>query len=172
MLDFLSYAAMPLLVLVIIAGGYLRGIQVFDAFLEGAKEGAKAAFDVLPVMIGILAAVSMLNASGFIEILTGLIHKPAGALGVQKELLPLLIIRPFSGSASMGLFTEQISKVGPDSYLGNVLSTIMGSSETVIYTLAVYFGAANVENTRNALFASLVSSYAGMFAAVYICKIL
>jgi spore maturation protein B len=172
MVDFLAAAAIPAVVLIIVLTAYFKGIPVFDTFVEGAKEGAKTAFDILPVMVGILAAISMLTGSGLIDILTNLLKKPAQALGISEEILPLLIIRPFSGSASLGLFTDTITRVGPDSFLGRALSTIMGSSETVLYTLAVYFGACQVKNTRHALAASLISSYAGMFAAIAICRIL
>jgi spore maturation protein B len=172
MVDFLAAAAIPAVVLIIVLTAYFKGIPVFDTFVEGAKEGARTAFDILPVMVGILAAISMLTGSGLIDILTNLLKKPAQIVGIPEEILPLLIIRPFSGSASLGLFTDTITKVGPDSFLGRALSTIMGSSETVLYTLAVYFGACQVKNTRHALAASLISSYAGMFAAIAICRIL
>ncbi|HOP72500.1 spore maturation protein [Thermoclostridium caenicola] len=172
MMDFLSNAAIPAVVLLIVVTAYIRGVPVFDAFVEGAKEGARTAFDILPVMVGILAGVAVLNGSGLIDMLTGLLQKPAEAIGIPREILPLLLIRPFSGSASLGLFSEQITRVGPDTFLGRALSTIMGSSETVLYTLAVYFGAANVKNTRHAVAASLISSYAGMLAAIFICRII
>ncbi len=172
MIDFISRFSVPGIILFIVLIGYLRKVPVFDVFVEGAKEGARAAFDVLPVMVGILAAVSLLNASGFIDILANLIEKPLSLFGIPPEIVPILIIRPFSGSASLGLFTQQIKVFGADSYLGKVISTIMGSSETVLYTLPVYFGAANVKNTRHALAASLIASYFGMRVSVYICKVL
>jgi len=172
MMDLLSNAAIPAVILLIVVIAYIRGVPVFDTFVEGAKEGARTAFDVLLVMVGILAGVAVLDGSGFIDMMTGLFQKPAEAIGIPREILPLLLIRPFSGSASLGLFSEQISKVGPDTFLGRALSTIMGSSETVLYTLAVYFGAANVKNTRHAVAASLLSSYAGMLAAIFICRII
>lgn len=172
MMDLLSNAAIPVVVLLIVVTAYIKGVPVFDTFVEGAREGARTAFDILPVMVGILAGVAVLNGSGLIDMLTGLLQKPAEAIGIPREILPLLLIRPFSGSASLGLFSEQITRVGPDTFLGRALSTIMGSSETVLYTLAVYFGAANVKNTRHAVAASLISSYAGMLAAIFICRII
>lgn len=172
MMDLLSNAAIPAVVLLIVVTAYIKGVPVFDTFVEGAKEGARTAFDILPVMVGILAGVAVLNGSGLIDMLTGLLQKPAEAIGIPREILPLLLIRPFSGSASLGLFIDQLAKVGPDTFLGRALSTVMGSSETVLYTLAVYFGAANVKNTRHAVAASLISSYAGMLAAIFICRII
>ncbi len=172
MFDFIANFSIPGIILIIVLVAYFKGVPVFDTFVEGAKEGAKTAFEILPVMVGILAAVSILNASGLISILTNLIKGPAQLVGIPPETIPILLIRPFSGSASLGLFTEQIKAYGPDKYLGRALSTIMGSSETVLYTLALYFGATSVKNTRHALVASLISSYAGMLAAIYISKIL
>lgn len=172
MAELISDAAIPAVVFIIVITAYVKGVPVFDTFAEGAKEGARTAFDILPVMVGILAGVAVLNGSGLIDILTGLLRKPAEAAGIPGETLPLLLIRPFSGSASLGLFTDQIGKVGPDTFVGRALSTIMGSSETVLYTLAVYFGAANVKNTRHAVAASLISSYAGMAAAIFICRVI
>ncbi len=171
-MDFIANISIPAIVLIIVITAWIKGVPVFDTFVEGAKEGAKTAFDVLPVMVGILAAVSVLNASGFIDVLSNLLKGLAALAGISPEIIPMLILRPFSGSASLGLFTEQIRAYGADTYLGRALSTIMGSSETVLYTLAVYFGAADVKNTRHALAASLIASYAGMLAAVYICKVL
>lgn len=171
-MDFIANLAIPGVILLIILAAYFKDVPVFDVFIEGAREGAKAAFDILPVMVGILAAVSMLNASGLFDVLTNLIKGPLTFIGIPAEVIPVLLIRPFSGSASLGLFTEQIKVFGADSYLGRTLSTIMGSSETVLYTLAVYFGGANVKDTRHAVVASLVSSYGGMLAAIFICKIL
>lgn len=171
-MDFISNLAIPGVILIIVLVGFIKGIPVFDVFLEGAKEGAKTAFTILPVMVGIVAAVSILNASGLITILSNLLTKPLSLIGIPPETIPMLLIRPFSGSASLGLFSQQIDAYGADSYIGRVLSTIMGSSETVLYTLAVYFGATNVKDTRHAIPASLISSYLGMLSAVYICKFL
>lgn len=171
-MDFISSFSIPGVIFIVVIVAYLKGIPVFDVFIEGAREGAETALNILPTMVGIIAAVSILNASGLIDILTSLISKPLSLLGIPPETVPVLLIRPFSGSASLGLFSEQIRLYGADTYIGRVLSTIMGSSETVLYTLAVYFGATNVKNTRHAVAASLLSSYMGMFAAIYICKIL
>lgn len=171
-MDFISNLMIPAVILLIILVAYIKGIPVFDVFVEGAKDGAKTSFNILPVMVGIIMAVSVLNASGLIDILSGLLAKPLGIIGIPPETIPILLIRPFSGSASLGMFSEQIKKYGADSYIGRTLSTIMGSSETVLYTLAVYFGATNVKNTRHAVAASLISSYLGMLSAIYICKVL
>jgi|BioPla2DNA2_1021312.scaffolds.fasta_scaffold27181_1 spore maturation protein B len=172
LMNFISDFSIPGVILIIVLVAYIKGIPVFDAFIEGAGEGAKTALNILPTMVGIIAAVSVLNASGLIDILTDLISKPFELIGIPPETLPVLLIRPFSGSASLGMFSEQIRIYGADTYIGRVLSTIMGSSETVIYTLAVYFGATSAKDTRHAVAASLISSYMGMFAAIYICKVL
>lgn len=172
MIDFIAGFSVAAVIFIIIAIAYIKGVPVFDAFVEGAREGAKAAVDVLPVMVGILAAVSILNTSGLIDILTNLIKAPLQLIGIPSEIVPMLLLRPISGSASLGLFTEQIKAFGPDSYLGRALSTIMGSSETVLYILPVYFGAVNVKNTRHAAAASIIASYSGMLAAIYLCRIL
>lgn len=172
LMNFISDFSIPGVILIIVLVAYIKGIPVFDAFIEGAGEGAKTALNILPTMVGIIAAVSVLNASGLIDILTDLISKPFELIGIPPETLPVLLIRPFSGSASLGMFSEQIRIYGADTYIGRVLSTIMGSSETVIYTLAVYFGATSAKDTRHAVAASLISSYMGIFAAIYICKVL
>ena len=171
-MSIISNLAIPAVILIIVLSGFIKCIPVFDVFLEGAKEGAMSAFNVLPVMVGIIAAVSILNASGLITILSNLLTKPLSLIGIPPETIPVLLVRPFSGSASLGLFSQQIKAYGPDSYIGRVLSTIMGSSETVLYTLAIYFGATNAKDTRHAIPASLISSYLGMIAAIYICKVL
>jgi len=171
-MNIISDFSIPGVILLIVLTAYIKGVPVFDVFIEGAKEGAETAFNILPTMVGIIAAVSILNASGLIDILTNLISKPLSLIGIPPETAPILLIRPFSGSASLGIFSEQIKTYGADTYIGRVLSTIMGSSETVLYTLAVYFGATNVKDTRHAVAASLISSYMGMLASIYICKII
>ena len=143
-MDLLSSFSIPGVILIVVLVAYFKGIPVFDAFIEGAREGAETAFNILPTMVGIIAAVSILNASGLIDILTNLISRPLGLIGIPPETVPVLLIRPFSGSASLGLFSEQIKIYGRYIHRA-VLSTIMGSSETVLYTIAVYFGATNVK---------------------------
>ena len=133
-----------------------QGCAVFDTFVEGAKEGARTAF-YLPVMVGILAGVAVLNGSGLIDIMTGLLQKPAEAAGIPRETLPLLLIRPFSGSASLGLFSEQIAKVGADSFRTCTVHYYGFQRNRSLYS-CVYFGAAR-SNTRHAIAASLISSY-------------
>jgi spore maturation protein B len=171
-MDWLSKAAIPLLIVIILVLGAWKKVPVFDTFLEGAKEGLSTTLRILPVLVGIMLGIEILKASGAMDMLVGLLRPIASLFGIPKEILPLAILRPISGSASLGLLSQQLEEYGADSYVGKTLSVMMGSTETIFYTITVYFGAIGVKKTRFTLWVALISSLAGMVASVIICRIL
>ncbi|MEO5348037.1 MAG: spore maturation protein [Magnetococcus sp. YQC-3] len=162
----------PAMVTGFLGFGVWRGVRVYEAFVEGAREGFDVAVRIIPYLVAILVAVSMLRSSGALNYLVGLLSPFTTPLGLPAEALPMALLRPFSGSGAYGLMTAimQDPAIGPDSYVGMLVSTIQGSTETTFYVLAVYLGAVQVRQMRHTLAAALTADLAGMAAAVFICS--
>lgn len=171
-MDWLSKAAIPCLIAVILVLGAWKRIPVFDTFLQGAKEGLSTTIKILPVLVGIMLGIEVLKASGALDMLVSLIGPVAVFLGIPQEIIPMAILRPISGSASLGLLNQQLKEYGPDSYIGKTLSVMMGTTETIFYTIAIYFGAIGVKKTRFTMWVALISGLSGIISSVIICRIL
>lgn len=167
----ISLYALPVLFLLILGAGLSRKVKVYDAFVEGATEGIKATVRILPSLVGLLTAVGVLRASGALDFVIYLLKPAAALLGIPAEAMPLALLRPVSGSASLALVADMIHLYGPDSYVGRVVSTMMGSTETIFYTLAVYYGATGIKNIRYTLIAALIADGASVVASAWICAL-
>lgn len=150
----------------------LKKINVFDAFVTGAKQGFETSISIMPYLIAMMVAIGMLRASGFFDLLNQLLAPVLAAIGMPSELLPLAIIRPFSGSASTGIMAELIHQYGGNSVIAKTAATMMGSTETTFYVIAVYFGAVGIKRTRHAIPAGLLADLAGIIASVVVCRYL
>ena len=146
--------------------GLCRGVNVFDAFLEGAREGLGTVVSILPALVCLLTAVSMFKAAGALDVLVHSLAPLARAAGIPGEVLPLALLRPISGSGAMVLFKDILDTYGPDSFAGRVASVLEGSSETTFYTIAVYYGATGVKKTRHTLAASLTADFTTLVVSV------
>ena len=153
----------PALAVLVILYGLVKGVDVYEAFAQGAAEGLPVLLKILPYLSAMLIAVSMLRESGLIQQLTDLLAPACAALGMDAALLPLILLRPFSGSAAMALVQELLVAYGPDSPVGMTACILMGSSETIFYEVALYFGVIGIKKTR---FAVPVALIAGLVAAV------
>ncbi len=147
--------------------GALREIDIFQVFVEGAKEGLLVIKNICPVLIGLLAAVYMLSASGAIDVICQALSPVFTFLGIPKEVIPLALMRPISGSGSLSVFQQILVSYPPDSYIGRVASVLQGSSETTFYTIAVYFGAVGISKTRYAIPAALAGDLAGTIGSAF-----
>ncbi len=154
-------AIVPIIVAAIAFYGLLKGVDLFDCFLEGAKSGIAVCFRILPTLVGMLTAIGMFRASGGLDLLCNLLAHPARFIGLPQELVPLALVRPLSGGLAMGVFRDILAVVGPDSYVGKVASVMMGSTETTLYTIAVYYSAVNIKDTRHTLSSGLISDVTG-----------
>lgn len=152
--------------------GALKKINVFEAFVNGAKQGFETSISIVPYLIAMLVAIGMLRASGFFELMQDVLAPVLSALGMPSELLPLALIRPFSASASTGIMAELIHQYGGDSLIAKTAATMMGSTETTFYVIAVYFGVIGIKRTRHAIPAGLLADLAGVIASVMICRYL
>ena len=162
----LSDIIIPLLIFFIVGYGYVSKVKVYESFLEGAKDGLKIVVDIVPTLIGLLVAVGMLRASGFFDLFGLLFGSMTEKIGLPAQLMPLLIVKMFSSSAATGLVLDIFKTAGPDSYAGTLTSILMSCTETVFYTLSVYFLAAKVTKTRYTLTGALLATLAGTVASV------
>lgn len=165
----ISLWAIPVLLVGIPLVGLLRGLKVYDVFIEGAKEGFNVAIRIIPFLVGILVAIGMFRASGAMDMLTNALRPAMSAMGFPAELFPLVVLRTLSGSGSLALTTDIIKRYGADSLTARMAATMYGGSETTFYVLAVYFGAIGVKKTRHAIPAALVGDVVAAIVAVAVC---
>lgn len=162
----LSDIIIPLVIFFVVGYGIVSGVKVYESFLNGAKDGLKIVADIVPTLIGLMVAVGVLRASGFFDLLGTLLAPVTEKAGLPAQLIPLLIVKLFSSSAATGLVLDIFKTNGPDSYAGLVTSILMSCTETVFYTMSVYFLAAKVTKTRYTLPGALLATLAGTVASV------
>jgi len=171
-LQIFSTLAIPLLIITFIGYGAIKKVKVYEKFVEGAKEGFNIAVRIIPYLVAMLVAIGIFRAGGAMQWLIDLLHPVTKLIGLPAEAVPMALMRPLSGSGSLGIMAEIISVHGPDSFIGILVSTFYGSSETTFYVLAVYFGAVNIKKIRHALAAGLIADIAGVLAAIFIVRML
>ncbi len=154
--------------------GWVKGVKVYEAFVEGAKEGFNVAIRIIPFLVAILSAVGAFRGAGAMDALAKVVGPILGPLGLPPEVLPMAIVRPFSGSGSLGLLGNIFATpgLGPDSYAGKLGSVLQGSTETTFYVLSVYCGSVGIVRYRHALAAGLSADFTGLTASVIIARLL
>ena len=167
----LSFWTIPCLIAGIVLFGWARGVRVYESIVEGAKEGFQVALRIIPYLVAILVAVAMFRASGCLDVFVAVVSPITSPLGLPAEAVPMAVLRPLSGSGAFGVMSEILTTRGPDSYLGYLVSTMQGSTDTTFYILAVYFGAVGIKKTRHAVPAGLLADAAGIAGAVFICHL-
>ena len=171
-IELISTLAIPLLIFIFVGFGVYKKVKVYEQFVEGAKEGFNIAVRIIPYLVAILVAIGIFRAGGAMEWLVTLLKPVTNFIGMPAEALPMALMRPLSGSGSLGIMAEIMSVHGPDSFIGILVSTFFGSTETTFYVLAVYFGAVNIKRTRHAVPAGLLADVAGILGALFIVKLL
>lgn len=167
-LNYISSIAMPAVILIIIFFGVKEKKKVYDIFIEGAKEGLEIVISIFPTLLGLFLAIGVLRSSGVIDLIINIIKPVIEAVGIPSEIMPLAILKPISGSASMAVATDILNTYGVDSKIGLIASTIMGSTETTFYTIAIYTSAVKIKKTRGILVAALAADIIGMITSVII----
>jgi spore maturation protein B len=147
-----------------------KSLPVFDVFIEGAKAGVSTTLNLVPYLVGMIVAIGMLRASGFFELIAKSLEPLLTLIGFPSELVPLALVRPFSGSAANGVMAELIHHEGGNSLLSKMAATMMGSTETTFFVIAVYFGSIGIQRTRHAVPTGLIADLAGILASVWICR--
>lgn len=150
----------------------MKKIDVFDSFITGARQGFEVSVNIIPYLVAMMVAIGMLRASGFFELAYSVLTPLLKAIGMPPELLPMALIRPFSGSAATGVMAELIHQHGGNSFIAKTAATMMGSTETTFYVVAVYFGAVGIKKTRHAIPAGILADITGILTTIFICRYL
>lgn len=169
LLNSLSLWAVPAMLALIPLWGAIRGVKVYETFVEGAEEGLSVAVKIIPFLIGMLMALSVFRASGAMELLARAISPVTEALGFPSEVLPLMIVRPLSGAGALGVTADLLKSHSPDSYIGRLASIMQGSTDTTFYVLTVYFGAVGIRKIRYSAAVGLLADLVGFLVALYVC---
>ena len=171
-LNYFSSLAIPLTIMVIIFYGLKEKKKTFDVFLVGAKEGIEIVVKMLPTLLGIFLAIGLLRSSGIIDFFVNLLTPITDFIKFPSQVMPLALLRPISGSASMAVAVDIMNNYGVDTLVGIITSVIMGSTETTFYTIAIYTSCVGIKKTRWILLPALAADIAGMVASVLICRVL
>lgn len=172
LINFISNLAMPAIILLIVMYGIKEKNKVFDTFLEGAKDGIETTVSIFPTLVGLFVAIGALRSSGILDMIINIINPILTIINFPSELMPLALLRPISGSSSIAVATDIMKNCEVDSLLGTMASTIMGSTETTLYTIAIYTSCIKVKNTRFVLIAALTADIVGMLTSVAVCQFL
>lgn len=162
---------LPALVVLIFLHGAFKGINVFDEFINGAKNGFNTILDITPSLIALLLCVNMLRSSGGLDVICSLISPITTLLGIPKEITPLAILSPVSGSGALGMYENILKNFGPDSYIGRCASVIMGSTETTFYAITLYYGSINIKKTRHTLPSALCADFTSFILSPKLVKL-
>ena len=160
----------PAVMLFIVIHGMIKKVNVYDEFVTGAKDGMKTVVSIAPTLVGLMMAVGVLRASGFLEFLTHILEVPATSIGLPGPIIPIAFIRLVSNSAAVGLVLDLFKNYGPDSQVGLMASILMGSTETVLYCMSVYFGSAGISRTRYTLAGGLLAAFVSLAASVILAN--
>lgn len=162
----LSNIIIPAIIFYVVGYGLVSGVPVYEHFIKGAKDGLGTVVGLVPTLVGLLMAVGILRSSGFLEFLAELLKGVGELVGIPQEVLPVILVKMVSNSAATGLVLDIFKNFGPDSHIGMLVSIMMSSTETIFYTMSVYFLAAKVTKTRYTLAGALFATFAGIAASV------
>ncbi|MDB0439234.1 spore maturation protein [Clostridioides difficile] len=171
-MEVFSNLLIPVIILYIVVYGKYKKIDVYDSFVKGAIDGLKAAWDILPYIIGIFLAIGIFKTGKGLDMLEWLFTPIANMMSIPKELIGLISVKPLSGSGALGMYSELANRVGVGTLVEKMGATIVGSSETIFYTMAIYYGSLKIKNTRHTLSCAMISHVAGVIAAVFICYVI
>lgn len=163
---FISDMIIPMTIFGIVCYGVMAKVEVYDVFIKGAKSGFFTVIKIMPTLVALMIAVGILRASGFLEMLSGLLGKVTQYIGFPGELVPLTVVKMFSSSAATGLLLDLYKEFGTDSYIGRIASISMACTETIFYTMSVYFMTAKVSKTRYTLAGAMLATMGGLVASV------
>ena len=167
----LSIYILPLMILGILTAGIIKKVPVYEEFIEGAKDGFKVSVSIIPYLVAIIVGISMFKASGGIDLITSAIGGFLNKLSVPVDIIPIMITRSLSGSATLGLFSDIVATHGAESYVAKLAAVMVGSSETTFYVLAVYFGSIGIKKYRYALLTGIIADITGIVLAILVSRL-
>jgi len=171
-IQIISTLAIPIIIITFVLYGAVKKVKIYEAFVDGAKEGFNVALRIIPYLVAMLVAIGIFRAGGAMDFLMVILSPITNLIGFPAEAMPMALMRPLSGSGSLGIMSEVMSVHGPDSFIGILVSTIMGSTETTFYVLALYFGSVSIKKTRHAVTVGILADIAGILGALFIVKLL
>lgn len=171
-MHYIIISIIPILLGAIVIYGMAKGVKVYECFVEGAKEGLTVCFNIYPYLLAMLLAVGVFRESGALGYFIDIIKPVVKFIGLPPEIVPLVMVKPLSGSGAQGIYMDILNRYGADTYIGLVASIIIGSTETIFYTLTVYFGAVNIKKIRHTLWAAIMADLTAVIAAVTIARII
>lgn len=166
MLSYVIKAIIPIIIGAITLYGVLKGVKVYECFIEGAKEGLGVCLRIFPYLLAMLLAINCFKSSGAMDLFISIVRPVVSFLGIPPEIVPLIMIKPLSGSGAIGVFTDIVKTFGADSKIGFLASVIMGGTETIFYTLTVYFGAVGIKKIRHSLWIAIIVDFCAVLFAV------
>lgn len=170
-INLISMSIIPILMTIILFHGFIKKIDIYEVFVEGAREGFNTSLRIMPYLIGIFLAIGIFKESGAMNFFITLLSPVTNLVKIPREVIPLIVMRPISGSGALGIVNDVVQTNGADSIIGRIACTMMGSSETIFYTMAIYFGAIGIKRARHTMIAALISHIAAVLASVWICRI-
>lgn len=168
--QYIVKAIIPIIIGGVVIYGVKKKVKVYECFVEGAKEGLNICVRIFPYLLAMLLAVNCFRASGAMEYFINLIQPVVKFVGIPPEIVPIIFIKPLSGSGAIGVYTDVVKQFGPDSYIGTAASIIMGSTETIFYTITVYFGAIGIKKIRHSLWVALIVDFCAVLVAINLAK--
>lgn len=168
MFSYITKSIIPVIVVVILIYGMIKGRKVYEWFIEGVKDGLGVCFRIFPCLLAMLVAVQIFKNANLLDLVNKLVAPFSGAIGLPEEVVPLVLIKPISGSGAVGMFTEIIKTYGSDTFIGLLASVIMGTTETIFYTITVYFGAAKIKKIRHTLWAAIIADITAIIVAIIV----
>ena len=168
MFQYITKSIIPIIVVIIITYGMIKGRKVYEWFVEGAKEGLKVCLNIFPYLLAMIIAVSIFREAKLLDLLNNMISPISSLIGLPKEIVPLVLVKPLSGSGALGILTDIVKTYGPDSYIGLIASVIMGTTETIFYTITVYFGAIQIKKIRHTLWAAVLADLTAIIISIFL----
>lgn len=168
MFDYITKSIIPIVVVIILVYGMIKGKKVYEWFLDGVKDGLGVCVRIFPCLLAMIVAVQIFKNSNLLYLVNKAISPFSNFIGLPEEVVPLVLIKPISGSGAIGMFTEIVKTYGADTFIGLVASVIMGTTETIFYTISVYFGAANIKKIRHTLWAAIMADITAIITAIIV----
>jgi len=168
MFQYITKSIIPIIVVIIITYGMIKGRKVYEWFIEGAKEGLKVCLNIFPYLLAMIIAVNIFREAKLLDLLNNMIAPLGSLIGLPKEIIPLVLVKPLSGSGAIGILTDIVKTYGPDSYIGLIASVIMGTTETIFYTITVYFGAIQIKKIRHTLWAAVLADLTAIIISIFL----
>ena len=171
MLEHFSICILPLIILIILTIGIIKKVPVYEEFIEGAKDGFKVSINIIPYLVALIVAIGMFRASGVIDSLSACIEPLLNKFSLNSDIIPIMVTRPLSGSATLGIFSELASTHGPDSFITKLAAIMVGSSETTFYIISVYFGSIGIKKFRYAILTGITADIISIVLAIWVARL-